>query len=140
MAVTKLKKDFGTWRVKWGEVNRFQRLTGKIDEVFDDNKPSLPVGFASSFWGSLAAFGTRVAYPDTLKRNYGVVGNSFVAVVDFGKKIRAKSIVTGGSSSQPGSPHFNDQGPMYVKGEFKDELFYKEDIRKFAERIYHPGR
>jgi acyl-homoserine-lactone acylase len=140
VAVERLKRDFDTWQIPWGEINRFQRLTGKIDETFDDSKPSLPVGFASSFWGSLPAFGRRVVYPDTLKRYYGVVGNSFVAVVEFGERIRAKSIVTGGSASRPGSPHFNDQGPLYVKGEFKEVLFYKEDILKNAERTYQLGK
>lgn len=147
--VDDLQKGFGTWQVPWGDINRFQRLTGKIEETFDDDKPSLPVGFASSFWGSLAAFGSR-PYPLPLaqvgpkgletKKYYGNVGNSFVAVVEFGEKIRAKSIVTGGSSSRPDSPHFNDQAPLYVKGQFKDVLFYKEDIVKSAERTYKPGK
>jgi acyl-homoserine-lactone acylase len=137
-AVADLERDFGTWQVPWGELNRFQRLTGKIDETFDDSKRSLPVGFASSFWGSLAAFGSRT-YPNT-KKLYGSVGNSFVAVVEFGKKVKAKSIVTGGSASNPGSPHFNDQSLMYTQGQFKDVLFYKEDVRKGAERTYQPGR
>jgi acyl-homoserine-lactone acylase len=136
-AVTDLEKDFGTWTLPWGDMNRFQRLTGKIDETFDDARPSLPVGFASSFWGSLAAFGSR-PYPGT-KKFYGSVGNSFVAVVEFGPKVKAKSIVTGGSSSQPGSRHFNDQSEMYTQGQFKDVLFYREDVRKAAERVYRPG-
>jgi acyl-homoserine lactone acylase PvdQ len=146
ITVDELKRDFGTWQVPWGEINRFQRLTGRIEETYDDDKPSLPVGFASSFWGSLAAFGSRTgSVPPqsgrlSTRKYYGTVGNSFVAVVEFGKKIRAKSIVTGGSSSQPDSPHFNDQAPMYVKGEFKDVLFYKEDILKSAERTYKPGK
>ncbi|MFY8037950.1 MAG: penicillin acylase family protein, partial [Cyclobacteriaceae bacterium] len=72
-----LQRDFGTWKVAWGEVNRFQRLTGKINETFDDARPSLPVAFTSSFYGSLAAFGAR-KYPGT-KKMYGYVGNSFVA-------------------------------------------------------------
>jgi acyl-homoserine-lactone acylase len=148
LTVDEVQKDFGTWQVPWGDINRFQRLTGKIEESFDDDKPSIPVGFASSFWGSLAAFGAR-KYPLPLsqvsksidtKKYYGSVGNSFVAVVEFGKRIRAKSIVTGGSSSRPDSPHFNDQAAMYARGEFKDVLFYKEDIIKAAERTYKPGK
>lgn len=137
-AVADLTRDFGSWKITWGDINRFQRLTGEIDETFDDNKPSLAVGFASSFWGSLAAFGSRT-YPNT-KKLYGNVGNSFVAVVEFGEKVRAKSIVTGGSSSDPGSPHFTDQADMYVAGKFKDVLFYKDDILKAVERSYSPGQ
>lgn len=136
-AVAELQRDFGKWQLPWGEVNRFQRLTGKIESVFDDGKPSLPVAFTSSFWGSLAAFGAR-KYPGT-KKMYGYVGNSFVAAVEFGKKVRAKSIVTGGSSSDPASPHFNDQSAMYTEGQFKDILFYKDDLAKHTEKSYKPG-
>ncbi len=135
--VDELLQDFGTWKQPWGEVNRFQRLTGKIEPTFDDHKESLAVPFTSSFWGSLAAFGAR-KFPGT-KKMYGYVGNSFVAVVEFGKKVRAKSVVTGGSSSDPSSPHFNDQSGLYAQGQFKDVLFYEDDIRKHVERTYHPG-
>ncbi len=133
----RLQRDFGTWKQTWGELNRFQRITNSIEPAFDDNKPSVAVGFTSAFWGSLAAYSSK-RYPNT-KKLYGNVGNSFVAAVEFGPKVKAKSIVTGGSSSDPASPHFNDQGPMYAKGEFKDVLFYREDIQKKAEQTYHPG-
>ena len=137
-AVEELTTDFGRWNMGWGEINRYQRLTGKMDEIFDDSKPSLPVAYTSSFWGTLPAYGSRT-YPGT-KKFYGNVGNSFVAVVEFGKKVKAKSIVTGGESSNPSSPHFTDQAAMYTKGEFKDVLFYKEDVLKGSEKKYHPGK
>jgi acyl-homoserine-lactone acylase len=136
-AVTQLEKDFGTWKLAWGDVNRFQRISGKITPEFDDSKLSVPVAFTSSFWGSLAAYGAK-RYPNT-KKMYGTVGNSFVAVVEFGDKIKAKSIVTGGSSSNPASEHFFDQGILYSLGKFKDVLFYKDDVIKSAERTYKPG-
>ncbi|MGC4023158.1 MAG: penicillin acylase family protein [Cyclobacteriaceae bacterium] len=132
-----LQKDFGNWRVQWGEVNRFQRLEGKMEASFDDEKPSIAVPFTSSFWGSLAAFGSR-KYSNT-KKMYGNVGNSFIAVVEFGKRVRARSVVTGGSSSDLNSLHFRDQSEMYCKGEFKDVLFYEEDILRNAEKKYRPG-
>ena len=135
--VDQLQLDFGTWKVAWGEINRFQRLTGKINETFDDSKPSIAVASASAFWGSLASYGAR-KYPGT-KKMYGNVGNSFVAVVEFGKKVKAKSLLAGGENSNPSSSHFNDQSVMYSKGQFKDVWFYKEDITKHAERTYHPG-
>jgi acyl-homoserine lactone acylase PvdQ len=132
-----LQQDFGTWKMPWGEVNRFQRLTGNINETFDDSKPSFAVASASSFWGSLAAFGSR-KYPDT-KKMYGSVGNSFVAVVEFGKEVKAKSVLAGGNSNNPLSPHFKDQAGLYSMGKFKDVWFYKRDVVKHAERTYHPG-
>lgn len=137
-AIADLTRDFGTWHVTWGELNRFQRLSGTVlEERFDDQQPSFPVASAPSFYGSLAAFGSR-RYPGT-KKYYGDVGNSFVAVVEFGPKVRAKSIVTGGSSSVPGSKHFNDQSLMYTEGNFKDVWFYRDEVEQHAEKTYHPG-
>ncbi|NNG23219.1 acylase [Massilia sp. ML15P13] len=136
-ATDKLTADFGTWQTPWGEINRFQRVSGDVDQQYDDSKPSWPVGFASANWGSLASFG-MVAKQKT-KRIYGDRGNSFVAVVEFGPRVRAKSILAGGNSNNPASKHFADQAEMYSRGEFKDVLFYKEDIEKNLERSYHPG-
>ena len=136
-ALTELRHNFGSWKQAWGAINRFQRLNGNIESSFDDSKPSIPVPFTSAYWGSLASFGAQ-RYPNT-KRMYGSSGNSFVAVVEFGRKVRAKSVVTGGSSGIPDSKHFNDQSPLYCQGQFKDVLFYKEDYLRNAERTYHPG-
>jgi len=136
-ASDKLQADFGSWKTPWGEINRFQRLSGAVGQQYDDDKPSLPVGFTSANWGSLASFGMTAK--QTTKRIYGDRGNSFVAAVEFGPRVRAKSILAGGESGDPASPHFADQAAMYSRGEFKDVLYYKEDIEKQLERKYHPG-
>ncbi len=137
-AVTELQRDFGSWKQPWGDVNRFQRLSGEINAGFDDQQPSLAIPFTSSFWGSLAAYGSR-RYPNT-KKMYGSVGNSFVSVVEFGKKLKAKAVMVGGQNSDPGSPHFKDQAPPYSHGQFRDVLFYKEDVMSHLERTYIPGK
>jgi acyl-homoserine lactone acylase PvdQ len=135
--VKKLDEDFGTWKTPWGEINRFQRLNGDIEQRFDDGAPSLPVAMASGNWGALAAFGAR-SRPDT-KRIYGTSGNSFVAVVEFGDKVKAKTLLAGGQSGDPGSPHFADQAQRYVDHAFKDVAYYREDVEKRAVERYHPG-
>ena len=132
-----LKTNFGKWQVSWGDINRYQRVSNDIAQQYDDKQPSLPVGFASSAWGMLPSYNSRY-YPKTNKR-YGVSGNSFVCAVEFGKTIRAKSLLAGGESGDPSSKHFTDQLEMYTKGKFKEVLFYKEDVMKHAEKIYHPG-
>jgi acyl-homoserine lactone acylase PvdQ len=136
-AIRGLEEKFGTWKIPWGEINRYQRLTGNLEERFDDNQPSLPVGFASSQWGMLASFVSR-SYPGT-KKMYGGSGASFICAVEFGKRVKAKSLLTGGESGDPSSRHFADQALMYTQGTFKDVLFYKEDVLKHVERKYHPG-
>jgi acyl-homoserine-lactone acylase len=135
-AMAKLQRDFGSWRTPWGAINRYQRLTDDIVQPVDDDKPSLPVGFASSNWGALASFDSP--YPRRTKKIYGSVGNSFVAAVEFGPAIRAKAIMSGGESGDPVSPHFADQALMFSQGHFRDVLFYPEDVRAHAERSYHP--
>jgi len=137
-ASARLEQDFGTWRTPWGEINRFQRVNGDIVQPFSDAEPSTPVGFASGHWGSLASFGAK-AYPGT-KRWYGTSGNSFVAVVEFGERVRARAVTAGGLDSNPASPHFNDQADRYATGDLRDVHFYREDVEKHAERTYHPGR
>jgi len=136
-ASAKLQRDFGKWQTPWGEINRFQRLTGDIVQPFDDAKPSLPVPFTSSTWGSLAAFGMTTQA--NVKRIYGDRGNSFMAVVEFGPRIKARSLLAGGVSGDPTSKHFADQALIYTTSQYKDVLFYREDIEKKAERTYHPG-
>lgn len=134
----KLTEDFGSWNTPWGEINRFQRLNGDIKSKFDDEQPSIPVGLASGRWGALAAYGARGV--QTTKKLYGTRGNSFVAVVEFGEKVKAKSLLAGGQSGDPASTHFFDQAQPYVDVQFKDVPYYREDIEKRAEETYTPGK
>ncbi len=135
--VNQLKQQFGTWELQWGDVNRYQRISNDLNQNFDDHQLSYPVPFASALWGMLPSYNSR-SFPGTKKR-YGFHGNSFICAVEFGEKIKAKSLLAGGNSGNPNSPHFKDQLEMYTKGQFKDVLFYKEDVLKHAERTYHPG-
>jgi acyl-homoserine lactone acylase PvdQ len=137
-ASEKLAADFGTWKTPWGDINRFERLTGDIVQPFKDAAPSIPVGFTSSRWGSLASFGART-YTGT-KKMYGTTGNSFVAVVEFGDRVRAKAITAGGQSGDPASPHFNDQAKRYSTGDLREVYFYRPQLEGHTERSYHPGR
>ncbi len=132
-----LTAHFGSWKTPWGDVNRFQRLTGDIVQPFNDSGPSIPVAFTSARWGSLASFGAR-RYPGT-KKMYGTSGNSFVAVVEFGDSVRAKAITAGGQSGDPRSPHFNDQAVRYSTGNLRDVYFYRAQLEGHVKRQYHPG-
>jgi acyl-homoserine-lactone acylase len=144
-ASARITADFGAWQTPWGQINRFQRLTGDIVQPFDDAQPSTPVGFTASSWGSLAAFGAR---PYTAKETgratgtkkwYGTGGNSFVAVVEFGNKVRARAVIAGGESGHPSSPHFKDQVERYSTGNLREVYFYPGQLKGHTEREYHPG-
>jgi acyl-homoserine-lactone acylase len=136
-ASDKLSADFGSWKTPWGDINRFQRLTGDIVQPFSDAGPSIPVGFTSAVWGSLASFGAR-PYPAT-KKWYGTSGNSFVAVVEFGDRVQAKAVTAGGESGNPASRHFNDEAQRYSTGNLREVYFYASQLKGHTEREYHPG-
>jgi acyl-homoserine-lactone acylase len=136
-AVDRLEKDFGSWRTPWGEINRFQRLTGDIVQPFSDAGPSVPVGFTGGTWGSLASFGA--APRNGSKRWYGTSGNSFVAIVEFGPRVRARAVTAGGESGDPASPHFNDQAQRYATGNLREVYFYPDQLRGRTTRTYRPG-
>ena len=137
-ATDKLTADFGKWQTPWGDINRFQRLTNDIVHPFDDAKPSIPVGFTSGNFGSLASFGAR-SYRGS-KKIYGTYGNSFVAVVEFGKTVRAKAITAGGESGDPSSKHFKDQAERYSTGSLREVHFYPSQLAGHTERQYQPGK
>jgi acyl-homoserine-lactone acylase len=136
-ATDRLTREFGRWQTPWKEVNRFQRLDDSIVPHFDDGSPSLPVPFTSAQWGSLASFGAK-AWPGT-KRYYGTSGNSFVAVVEFGPRVKAMAIMAGGQSGDARSPHFADQVSGYAEGRLRPVYFYPADLNGHVERHYHPG-
>jgi acyl-homoserine-lactone acylase len=136
-ASDRLTADFGGWKVAWGEINRFQRLNDDIDQTFHDDKPSIPAPFTSAEWGSLAAFGAH-RYPGT-KRYYGTFGNSFVAVVEFGPRVRAWAVTAGGESGDPASRHFNDEAERYAQGRLREVYFYPDQLAGHTERTYRPG-
>jgi acyl-homoserine-lactone acylase len=136
-ASERLTADFGTWKTPWGDINRFQRLDAEIASHFNDLQPSTPVAFTSAIWGSLASFGAR-PYPNT-KKWYGTSGNSFVAVVEFGNRVRARAVTAGGESGHPGTRHFNDQAQRYATGNLREVYFYRDQLKGHTEREYRPG-
>jgi acyl-homoserine-lactone acylase len=137
-AMDSLTASFGSWKTPWGDINRFQRISPEIVHPFDDGKPSIPVAFASARYGSLASFGA--APRNGTKKWYGTSGNSFVAVVEFGDRVKARAVSAGGQSGDPASPHFNDQAVRYSTGNLRDVYFYREELQGHTERTYHPGK
>ncbi len=136
-SISYLFDTYGTWKMPWGKINRMQRLSGDLIQKPDDQKSSIAIPFASASWGMLPSYNSR-RFEGT-KNRYGVSGNSFICVVEFGTRIKAKSLLAGGNSGDPESPHFWDQARMYADGNFKEVLFYKEDVEKQVKKRYRPG-
>jgi acyl-homoserine-lactone acylase len=131
--IQELESNFQSWKFAWGDMNRYQRTN---DGKFDDTKQSWPVGLGPGAWGSIPSFASRRM---NTKKRYGLSGNSFIAAVEFGKKITARTVLVSGESFDAASKHYTDQATMYIDGKFKDIYFYKGDILKHKEMEYSPG-
>ena len=136
-AIDRLQREFGRWQVPWGEINRYQRATNAIHATYDDSAPSIPVPFANGNYGSLAS--VRSSPRQGSKRWYSDYGNSFVALVEFGPRVRAHAVTAGGESGNPASPHFNDEAQRYSSGNLRLVYFYPDQLAGHTERTYHPG-
>ncbi|THD69268.1 acylase [Robertkochia marina] len=132
-----LTSEWGRWEVPYGDLVRYQRLEDPLSQHFSDENSSLPMARGSAIWGDLSSF--EAYSSDKNKSWYGVAGNSFVAAVEFGENIRAKALMAGGQSAHSHSPYFDDQAKMYTEGEFREVLFYMEDILNNLESQYKPG-
>ncbi len=140
-AAQTLQAFYGDWKVKWGDVSRMQRHANYADAAlipFSDHLPSLP---CAGVPGPLGVVFNTYYLPPTAerKKQYGVVGGSFIGVYEFGDQVSAATILQFGQSSNSNSPHFMDQAELYSKRQFKPAWFEWSDVLAHAKRSYHPG-
>ena len=70
-----------------------------------------------------------------------VGGDGYICLVRFPKTGLPiiETVNMYGASSKPGSKHFDDQVPLYLKQQTKPMTLDKAAVLQRAERVYHPG-
>lgn len=105
----------GALDIPWGEAVRV-RYAGQ------DRPASVAPGVSGAF---------RVAFMGR-EDDDGTVsvagGNSFVAAVEFGDRIRAAGILGPGNATEATASHYGNQLELHERGEFRDLLFYRKDV------------
>jgi len=139
-----LEQTYGSWRKPWGEVHRMQRVPEKPDVLsaalaFNDLRPSLPCDGTPGPLGIVFTVYSTPAIPLVRPRRYGVVGSSYIGVIEFGDKVRGATVLQYGQSGDPRSPHYFDQASLFSQRKFKTAWFYPEDVAAHTVRKYHPG-
>ncbi len=137
-ALDQLEDDWGAWQIPWGEMSRAQRVHSSGDRPFRDDLPSHPVAGAPSWAGASFTFWSLPV--DGLKRRYAVGGNSYVAIVEFGERVRVRSLMPFGQSADSTSPHHQDQLPLYATGYYKQAWLHLDDVQANTVEARSPHR
>jgi acyl-homoserine-lactone acylase len=104
-AATKIKTNYGSLDVPWGDVVRLQR--GKFD---------LPGNGGDGEFGIFRV----ISYVPTTKGRYqSVFGDTYIAAVEFSNPIKAQVLNTYGNATQPGSNHIGDQLELAARKELR---------------------
>ncbi len=114
-----VQKKYGSSDVTWGDVHRF-RLNG-ID--FPANGGA----------GDYGIFRTVYFADDKDNKKYAVAGETFIAITEFGDKVKAMLSLGYGNATQPGSKHIGDQLQMMSEKKLRPALLEKADIQKNLE-------
>jgi len=114
-AINEIKEKFGRLDVAWGEYYRINY-----------NGIKLPANGAD---GRLGVF--RVAWSRSSgdKNEYVFGGDSWVSVIEFGEKVRAKALLSYGNSTEKNSPYNGDQLKLFSKKQLRDVWIYDNDIK-----------
>ncbi|MCH9653713.1 MAG: penicillin acylase family protein [Planctomycetes bacterium] len=132
-----LENKFGDWQIEYGKLFRHQRPNNS-GQLAGDTGKSFPLAGGHPRVGMVFTYLSR-EIPGS-KQRYGYHGHSYVSVIEFDPQgIKAKSIVPFGQSTNPKSPHYLDQAPLYTQGKFKPAWFTTNEIKKNTTRSYHPG-
>jgi penicillin amidase len=143
-AIEKLENEKGSWKVKWGDIYRHQRVLNPEQYSFDSLETSYPIDGGISITGIMfASAGKFEGYlPDVGLKGLNIraqAGDAYVSIVEFGEQVKAKSIIPYGVSDHPESEHYDDQAELYAQGKLKPVFFTEDEILENLKAKYSPG-
>ncbi|WP_035361982.1 penicillin acylase family protein [Dyadobacter alkalitolerans] len=120
-AAKKVQEKYRRLDVAWGEVNRF----GPDDKNYPANGGSEQYGIYRTIYFT----------PDRQQpaRNRATSGDTYVAVTEFGAKVRAQVSLSYGNATQPGHKHNGDQWEDMSAKRLRPALLERKDILKNLE-------
>jgi acyl-homoserine-lactone acylase len=114
VAAREVESTYGALDVPWGQVFRLRR--GNFD--FPGNGAT----------GGLGVFRVIEYAPDQDGHFRSAGGDSFIAIVEFSKPLKASVLLTYGNSSDPNSPHYGDQLELASKKQLRPAWLERKDI------------
>ncbi|MFT3966718.1 MAG: penicillin acylase family protein [Sphingobium sp.] len=120
-AAVKTKELYGAIDRPYGDVSRFH-----IGNV------SLP---ANGGFGNTGIFRTITWGPLKNGERTPVAGETWVSMVEFGTPMKAVGVMSYGNSSQPGSPHNNDQLRYLADKSFRTLWLERAEVEKHIEEV-----
>jgi len=126
VAATEIKMGYGQLNVPWGQVNRVS--FGKHDIA------------GHGGYGWLGQFRTMYYQPqgkpgtaESLKSR-AVAGDTYVAIIEFGDKPKAKALLTYGNATQKGNPHIGDQLDLFAQKKLRDVWYERAEVEANMEK------
>jgi acyl-homoserine-lactone acylase len=119
-AAGKVKDKYGSIDIAWGEINRFR--IGSYD---------FPANGGPDKYG---IFRTMYFVEDKDLKKHAIAGDTYVAVTEFGNKVKANVLLSYGNATQPGNKHRGDQLKMLSEKKMRQALLDKADILKNLEK------
>ncbi len=115
-----VEKKYGSLDVAWGDVYRFR--------VGDYNVPG------NGAPGHYGVFRAMYYYSAEDNKEYAFHGDSYVAITEFGDKVRAQVLLSYGNATQPGSKHRGDQLQLLSEKKLRAALLEKQEILRNMEK------
>jgi len=116
-AATKVKETYGTLDVPWGDVFRLQ--VGELD---------LPANGAPARLGTFRT--VEFAPMEKRDRFQAILGDSYVAAIEFSDPIRARALTSYGNATQPHSSHVGDQLELFAQQQLRPVWRSRQEVKE----------